>query len=78
MANITLKQEMLIVDFVKTAKMNGAALIFAALPANHPLMASSKGVQMKQIRVVKEELAHYNDEIGNTVALLATGLVRQM
>lgn len=72
------KQLMLIADFVKVAKANGAGLIFAALPASHPLMASGNGVQMKCIRVIKEYLAVYNDELGNVVGLMTkTGLVVQ-
>jgi formate dehydrogenase maturation protein FdhE len=78
MAKVTAKQEMLIVDFVKVAKSNGASRIDAALPAKHPLMVSGKGFDMHCIRVVKDVLAIYKDELGNRVALMAdTNTVKQ-
>lgn len=75
---ITYKQQMLIEDFVKTAKLDGPALIECALPANHPMMVSGGGTQMKAIRKVGKHLAIYNDELGNPVVLTAEGLVKQM
>ena len=77
MKNITLKQELLIIDFIKTAKLNNAGFICAALPINHPTLKSGSGVQMKQIRKVKEYLAYYCDELGNLVYLSVSGFVVQ-
>lgn len=75
---ITTRQTYLILDFINTAKLNGAGMIQAALPANHPAMVSGAGVQMKCIRKVKDYLAVYVDELGLRVALMAdTLLVKQ-
>lgn len=75
---ITTKQQLLIEDFLKTAKINGTTFIESALPANHPVMASGNGVQMKAIRKVKSVLTQYNDELGNTVMFTVHGFVKQV
>jgi hypothetical protein len=62
-----------IVDFVATAKANGACTVYAKLPRYHGLVANNKVVQIRN----KRAYAEYVDELGNIVVLCNDLIVRQ-
>lgn len=62
-----------IVDFVTTAKANGAGIVHAKLPRYHALVMNNKVVQIRNTRAHAE----YVDELGNMVVLCNDGIVRQ-
>ena len=73
----TRRAESLAIDFVKTAKANGAGTVWAALPVATitALRGSVKGIDVKQIRTVKDAVAEYRDELGHRVMLRASDLL---
>lgn len=71
----TAKQAAQIAAFIADTAENGIRLYAAALPRNHKLIESRK---VRQIRVVKDELAYGFDELGHKVTLTSDGRVLQI
>ena len=65
-----------ILDFLQTAKSNGAQCVRVAVRANDPML-QTKGLDVQQIRTVKDAHAEYFDELGNRVILSTDGHVLQ-
>lgn len=62
----SIKQQMVIADFVATAKTNGISNIWACLPKTHQLVLTNR---VGQIRKVTDAIAFGWDELGNRVRL---------
>lgn len=75
----SIKQQRMVEDFIKVALDNGAFNIWAYLPRSHKLFQYTPGKHdIRQIRVLKDELAMYKDELGNLIVLTSEGVVKQM
>ena len=64
----------LVLDFIRTAQVNGITNLSAYLPRNHPLVLSN---QVRQIRKLNDVIAQGFDELGNRVVLTTQGTVLQ-
>ena len=63
---LTAKQNMVMMDFLSTAKTNGIDRLCACVPSSHPMFRTN---QVRQIRVVTDAIAWGWDELGNRVRL---------
>jgi len=63
---LTAKQQMVMIDFLATAKTNSLTNLAACVPSNHPMYKTN---QVRQIRVVTDAIAWGWDELGNRVRL---------
>lgn len=63
-----------VLDFIRTAQVNGLTNLSAYLPRNHYLVTSN---QVRQIRKLRDALVEGFDELGNRVVLTADGRVLQ-
>ncbi|HET8730465.1 MAG TPA: hypothetical protein VFM34_05080 [Moraxellaceae bacterium] len=66
-----------IADFLQTTKSNGARLVRVAVKANDPILRT-KGIDVQQIRKVKDAAAEYWDELGNRIMLTTDNRVIQL
>ena len=64
----------LVLDFIRTAQVNGITNLSAYLPRNHPLVLSN---QVRQIRKLNDVIVQGFDELGNRVVLTTQGTVLQ-
>ena len=64
----------MVLDFIRTAQVNGITNLSAYLPRNHPLVLSN---QVRQIRKLNDVIAQGFDELGNRVVLTTQGTVLQ-
>ena len=63
---LTAKQNMVMMDFLATAKINSLTNLAACVTTSHPLFRTN---QVRQIRVVTDAIAWGWDELGNRVRL---------
>jgi hypothetical protein len=63
---LTPKQNMVMMDFLATAKTNSLTNLAACVPSSHPMFKTN---QVRQIRVVTDAIAWGWDELGNRVRL---------
>ena len=64
----------MVLDFIRTAQVNGITNLSAYLPRNHPLVLSN---QVRQIRKLNDVIVQGFDELGNRVVLTTQGTVLQ-
>ena len=63
---LTPKQNMVMMDFLATAKTNSLTNLAACVPSSNPMFKTN---QVRQIRVVTDAIAWGWDELGNRVRL---------
>jgi len=63
---LTAKQQMVMMDFLATAKTNSLTNLAACVPSSHSMYKTNK---VRQIRVVTDAIAWGLDELGNRVRL---------
>lgn len=63
---LTAKQQMVMMDFMNTAKTNGVTILFACIPSSHQLFINKK---VRQIRVATDAIAWGVDELNNRIRL---------
>ena len=64
----------MVLDFIRTAQVNGITNLSAYLPRNHPLVLSN---QVRQIRKLNDVIVQGFDELGNRIVLTTDGRVLQ-
>jgi hypothetical protein len=63
---LTAKQNMVMMDFLATAKTNGINRLCACVPSSHQMFRTN---QVRQIRVVTDAIAWGFDELNNRIRL---------
>ena len=71
---MTMPSPSMVLDFIRTAQVNGLTNISAYLPRNHPLVLTN---QVRQIRTLNDAVVQGFDELGNRVVLTTQGAVIQ-
>ena len=64
----------MVLDFIRTAQVNGLTNLSAYLPRDHYLVTSN---QVRQIRKLTDALVQGFDELGNRIVLTPQGTVIQ-